>query len=119
MDMLLLYTCTISHTVPVSPPNPHQSAYTIETFIRIVCDSGANCVLTNDQFIQEIDHHQLESLKQGSLVSWYSTTTALSTHSHKEEEGCNGVVCTCAEKLDTALPEDVALLQYTSGSTGV
>lgn len=108
-----------TYTVPVSPPNPHQSAYTIETLIRIVCDSGAHCMLTNDQFIQEIDHHQLESLKQGSLVPWYSTTTAPSTHSHnEEEEGCNGVACTCAEKLDTALPEDVALLQYTSGSTG-
>ena len=112
------------YTVPVSPPNPHQSVYTAETLIRIVCDSGADCVLTNDHFIQETDHQQLENLKQRSLVPWHSTTTASSsgTHGHGEKEGKDLYSNSCSKdtdtkRLDIPLPEDIPLLQYTSGST--
>ena len=95
-------------------------------------------MLTNDHFIQETDHQQLENLKQRSLVPWHSTTTASSsgTHGHGEKEGKDLYSDSCAKdtdtkrlddpqpedirdtkRLDDPQPEDIPLLQYTSGST--
>ena len=108
-----LFTVCAPHflllTVPVSPPNPHQTGYSLEMLIRIVHDCGAAFVLTSKEFV---NHESIIELIRTSPVPWHCevATETLSEEESNEDE--------IKKKLDKAKPEDIPFLQYTSGSTG-
>ena len=95
-------------TVPVSPPNPHQTDYSMEMLVRIIHDCGAAFVLTSKEFA---NHKNIMEVMQTSSVPWHCEVT---TEILPEESSENEI----HDLLDRAQLEDIPFLLYTSGSTG-
>ena len=85
LSTVLFFHCT----VPVSPPNAYNIVNTTETLLRIVCDCEATCVLTDDQFFQEIGAKKLEELTEGFGVSWFPTTRTRAGEMGGEVHSCD------------------------------
>ena len=76
--------------------------------MKIIFDARATCVLSNDQFLEQLPMEQLLKLREKTTIVWCSTS---GLEEEEEEEGDD-------LELDDYQPEDIAFLQYTSGSTG-
>ena len=99
---------TLSTTVPVSPPNPHQPDYSAEMLVRIIHDCGAAFVLTSKEFA---NHKSIVKLIRASPVPWHCEVATEMVPEESNDHEINNT-------LDQAQLEDIPFLQYTSGSTG-
>jgi acyl-CoA synthetase (AMP-forming)/AMP-acid ligase II/acyl carrier protein len=98
-----LFACHYAGVIPVPayPPDPMRAARTLARLQTIVADCGATLALSNDEHLGWLN---------GGLAGQLGLNTALSTEHWREWAG---LPWTAPETH----PDQVALLQYTSGST--
>jgi acyl-CoA synthetase (AMP-forming)/AMP-acid ligase II len=100
-----LYSCFISGViaVPAYPPRKNRS---LERLRLMVIDSGATIILTNDEICKTFERSfsDVEELKN---MKWISVNSLMQTQP-----------VSSSNINQSPNPQDIALLQYTSGSTG-
>jgi acyl-CoA synthetase (AMP-forming)/AMP-acid ligase II len=100
--------------VPVYPPNLARADHGMNVFNRISADSDARLILTNQAYATARERKQAIAAQpaaptldgQGNVVSW-------DTSDHLQDGAYAPVYGPAAQ------PQDVALIQYTSGSTSM
>ena len=103
--------------VPVFPPDPRKLKKDLHHFVNIQLSCGATTVLTNSSYnfakkIVDLTHmFSTESVRWPEL-KWISVDDTL-----KKGKTVDKGKSKAAIKLPTVLPESIAFLQYTSGST--
>ncbi|QUR69998.1 AMP-binding protein [Mycobacterium spongiae] len=96
--------------VPVYPPDPLNPQKTVDEFLRIAADCGAKAVLTDRTYAAA---RQLNEVAWPADPPWYVTPRASRFGGTRMSGFVPSVVSDWTPTADT-----VALLQYTSGSTG-
>ena len=96
--------------VPVYPPNPRKLDSGTEAFLRIAQDCDARLVLTSTQYEQNRNRGGLQELAATDPARW---SLALRWVTTDQINAGDFVAVHGAEPA----PNDVALIQYTSGST--
>lgn len=96
--------------VPVYPPNPMQADNGMDAFNRIATNCDAQLVLTNRQYSRARKMGAIQDLVTFKPTKWavsldWVTTDDINAGDYAPVHG------------PTAKPDDVALIQYTSGST--
>ncbi len=111
----LSHTNMLVHTVPVCPPSKHNAVYTTSTLNTITSDCCAVIGLTNKEFCQD------------PVIAEMMGTTALPWHCElviDDKDSEEGLPLSSEggeeeSKMDKCSLDDVIMLQYTSGSTGL
>lgn len=96
--------------VPVYPPNPTLNDNGMEAFNRIAVDCDAQLVLTNRQYSRGRKMASLQDMLTFKSSKWQISLNWVTTDDVKIGDYA-------PVYGPTAKPEDVALIQYTSGST--
>lgn len=96
--------------VPVYPPNPRKFDSGMEAFLSIAHDSDAKMALTNQHYQSSRMRAGMDELLFSNRDKWNITLDWKVTDNVKPGEYD-------AVYVDSIAPEDIALIQYTSGST--
>jgi acyl-CoA synthetase (AMP-forming)/AMP-acid ligase II len=98
--------------VPAYPPRKNRSVDRIKT---LVIDSGASIVLSTDD-IRQASERSFSDVKELQLLPWLSTNQLHTSQIHSS----NRPIAQSPNRpiAQSPNPKDIALLQYTSGSTG-
>lgn len=103
--------------VPVFPPDPRKLKKDLHHFVNIQLSCGATTVLTNSSYnfakkIVDLTHMFSTESARWPELKWISVDDTL-----KKGKTVDKSKSKAAIKLPTVLPESIAFLQYTSGST--